>query len=247
MIGRCYSFAYAMKHEKKQRNKYLQTTLIEAAKMAPRNSPELAIAFLVKETGEYGERRRSHSDGETEKFYRDQQLRGVRVQVGMEATCYSRWFERLLAELGFEVWIGDPAEIQGRRGQEAKDRPERSATAAAAEAGRSLSADLGTSSGKSRCVSTAVARASASADAMNEGCRSKKKLFCEQGREHLEKLALAPWASRRRLRHRRVVCDRPELRSEISQSCSDNGACHDSTLRALEHQQPTRSCFSDFQ
>jgi transposase len=31
------------------------------------------------------------------------------VRVGMEATGYSRWFERLLAELGFELWIGDPA------------------------------------------------------------------------------------------------------------------------------------------
>ena len=34
------------------------------------------------------------------------------MRVGMEATGYSRWFERLLAELGFEVWIGDPAEIK---------------------------------------------------------------------------------------------------------------------------------------
>jgi transposase len=33
----------------------------------------------------------------------------------MEETGYSRWFERLLAELGFEVWIGDPAEIQTKR------------------------------------------------------------------------------------------------------------------------------------
>jgi transposase len=33
------------------------------------------------------------------------------VRVGMEATGYSRWFERLLAELGIEVWIGDAAEI----------------------------------------------------------------------------------------------------------------------------------------
>jgi transposase len=33
----------------------------------------------------------------------------------MEATGYSRWFERLLAELGFEVWIGDPAEIKTKR------------------------------------------------------------------------------------------------------------------------------------
>jgi transposase len=33
---------------------------------------------------------------------------------------------------------------------------------------------------------------------MNEGYRWKKRLFSEQGREQLEKLALAPWASRRR-------------------------------------------------
>jgi transposase len=37
------------------------------------------------------------------------------VRVGMEATGYSRWFERLLAELGFEVWMGDPAEIKAKR------------------------------------------------------------------------------------------------------------------------------------
>jgi transposase len=34
--------------------------------------------------------------------------------------------------------------------------------------------------------------------AMNEGYRWKKKLFSEQGRAPLEKLALAPWARRRR-------------------------------------------------
>jgi transposase len=34
--------------------------------------------------------------------------------------------------------------------------------------------------------------------AMNEGYRWKKKLFSEQGRAQLEKLPLAPWASRRR-------------------------------------------------
>ena len=33
----------------------------------------------------------------------------------MEATGYSRWFERLLAELAFEVWIGDPAVIKTKR------------------------------------------------------------------------------------------------------------------------------------
>jgi transposase len=34
--------------------------------------------------------------------------------------------------------------------------------------------------------------------AMNEGYRWEKKLFSEQGRAQLEKLSLAPWASRRR-------------------------------------------------
>ena len=33
----------------------------------------------------------------------------------MESSGHSRWFERLLQELGFELWIGDPAEIQTRR------------------------------------------------------------------------------------------------------------------------------------
>src|SRR5713101_8380914 len=41
----------------------------------------------------------------------------------MEATGYSRWFERLLAELGFEIWIGDPAEIKTKRVK--KQKPDR--------------------------------------------------------------------------------------------------------------------------
>jgi transposase len=41
----------------------------------------------------------------------------------LEATGYSRWFERLLAELGIEVWIGDAAEIKTKRVRKQKDRP----------------------------------------------------------------------------------------------------------------------------
>jgi hypothetical protein len=35
----------------------------------------------------------------------------------MEASGHARWFERLLAELQFELWIGDAAEIQSKRVQ----------------------------------------------------------------------------------------------------------------------------------
>jgi transposase len=73
------------------------------------------IAFMDQETGEYDERRLNHSDGEAERFYRELKQRGVRVRMGLEATGYSRWFERLLAELDFEVWIGDAAEISRQR------------------------------------------------------------------------------------------------------------------------------------
>ena len=73
------------------------------------------IAFFVEDTGECGERQLNHSAGEAERFYRDLRQRGIHVRVGMEATGYARWFERLLAELGFELWIGDPAEIKTKR------------------------------------------------------------------------------------------------------------------------------------
>ena len=61
------------------------------------------IAFLDQETGECGERRLDHSDGEAEKFYRELRQKGLSVRVGLEATGYSRWFERLLVELEIEV------------------------------------------------------------------------------------------------------------------------------------------------
>jgi transposase len=73
------------------------------------------IAFIETETGDDGEHRLMHSDGEAEKFYRDLNLRAVNVRVGLEATGHRRWFERLLAELDDELWIGDAAQITAMR------------------------------------------------------------------------------------------------------------------------------------
>ena len=73
------------------------------------------IAFMDQATGECGERRLNHSDGEAEKFYRELKQPGVSVRVGMEVTGYSRWFERLLVGLSIEVWIGNAAEIKAKR------------------------------------------------------------------------------------------------------------------------------------
>ena len=48
------------------------------------------IGFFVEETGERGEQRLNHDDGEAEKFYGGLKQRGLSVRVGMEATGYSR-------------------------------------------------------------------------------------------------------------------------------------------------------------
>ena len=72
------------------------------------------IAFVDTETGECGEQRLEHRE-EAEKFYRDLGAQGGAVRLGMEASGHARWFERLLGELRFELWIGDAAEIRTKR------------------------------------------------------------------------------------------------------------------------------------
>ena len=72
------------------------------------------IACVDLETGELSERRLSHRE-QAEQFYRELKKRDSAVRVGMESSGHSRWFERLLHELGFELWIGDPAEIRTKR------------------------------------------------------------------------------------------------------------------------------------
>jgi transposase len=39
----------------------------------------------------------------------------VPVRVGIEASGHARWFERMRAELQFELWIGDAAAIRTKR------------------------------------------------------------------------------------------------------------------------------------
>ena len=67
------------------------------------------IAMANTEGGEWYEGRLEHI-GEAEQFYR--RLAGQAVRVGMETGARARWFERLLAELGYELWIGDAAKIR---------------------------------------------------------------------------------------------------------------------------------------
>jgi transposase len=158
------------------------------------------VAFFIEETGECGERQLNHSGGEAERFYRDLHQRGIQVRVGMEATGYSRWFERLLAELGFELWIGDPAEIKTRRVKKQKtDRKDAQLMLrlmrennfpqvwVPSPGNRDLRQLLWH---RHRLVQMRTRMMNQlQALAMNEGVRRKTKLWSEQGRVELEELS----------------------------------------------------------
>ncbi len=72
------------------------------------------IALVDTETGELQQRRLGHRE-EAEQFYRALTTAGAKVRVGMEASGHAGWFERLLAELNFELWMGDAAKIAAKR------------------------------------------------------------------------------------------------------------------------------------
>jgi hypothetical protein len=72
------------------------------------------IAYVDTETGELKEQRLDHREP-GEKFYRELAGQGRSIGVGMEASGHARWFERLLAELNMELWIGDAAKIRAKR------------------------------------------------------------------------------------------------------------------------------------
>jgi transposase len=79
------------------------------------------ICYLKTETGELVTLELRHQDKEKVRaFYAE--FHG-RVIVGLEASGYSPWFERLLEELGHEVWLGHATEIRRRaRWRQKNDR-----------------------------------------------------------------------------------------------------------------------------
>jgi transposase len=166
------------------------------------------IAFMDTETGEFGERKLAHCE-EAEQFYEALKQRSLSVRVGMEASGHGRWFERLLHNLQFELWVGDAAEIRTQRVRKQKtdrqdaqlllrlmmeDRFPRIWVPDAAN--RDLRQLLWH---RHRLVQmrTRVMN-QLHVVALNEGLRRKKALWRPVGRQQLESLVLAPWASRRR-------------------------------------------------
>src|SRR6184192_3005012 len=166
------------------------------------------IASVDTDTGELQERRLEHRE-EAETFYRGLAQPGRTVRVGMEASGHARWFERLLAELNFELLIGDAAEIRTKRVRKQKtDRQDAQLILQLMLEDRFP--EIWVPSWENRDLRQLLwhrhrlvqARTrmmnQLQAVALNEGLRCKKRLWRESGREQLEAFRLAPWANRRR-------------------------------------------------
>ena len=131
------------------------------------------------------------------------------VLVGVETSGQSQWFERLLAELGHELWVGDAAEIRAAADRKQKtdrrdallllqmlmeNRFPRICVATASE--RDVQRLL-LHRAKLVRLRTQV-KNQLQALALNQGRRRRWKLWNATGRKELQALPLLPWAAQRR-------------------------------------------------
>lgn len=164
------------------------------------------VAMLDPQTGEMIERRLEHENGEAGKFYAGL---ATPARVGMEATGYAQWFERMLAEQGHQLWVGDAAEIRAAMVRKQKTDA-RDACHILDLLLRDKFPRIWIPSTEERdvrqllrhryklvCMRTSL-KNQLHAMAMGQGICRKKKLWTAVGRKELEGLSLGPWASRRR-------------------------------------------------
>jgi len=165
------------------------------------------LALLDTQTGEVVEKSLTHENlEEVRAFYAG--LPGP-ARVGIEASGQSQWFERLLAELGHELWLGDAAKIRAREPRKQKtDRRDALLLLELLQQGRFPRIWVPTLAERDTRqlllhrhkwvrLRTQV-KNQLQALALNQGVRRKGKLWSVAGRAQLEGLPLPPWTQRRR-------------------------------------------------
>jgi len=201
------------------------------------------IAMLDEESGELVERRLEHGSGEAREFYR--QLQGP-VRVGIEGTGHTRWFERLLAELGHQLWVGDAARIRASAVRKQKTDARDAA----------LILELLLSGRFPRLWRPTMAERDLRhllwhrqklvwmrnaignqlhALAMGEGLCRKKQLFTKKGRRELEGLRLDPWASRRRQELLDMLDQIDISLQQFDQAVHEQAAQNPAAMRLMTH------------
>ena len=164
------------------------------------------VAIFDNRTGEVEEKRLQHR-AEAEQFYRS--LAGQEVRVGMEACGHYPWFERLLAELGFELWIGDAARVRAsvvrRQKTDRRDAEHLLDLLRENRFPRIWVPSLEVRDVRQLLVhrhkqvqARTRSKNQLQAMALSHGVQKKHKLWTEAGRAELEQLPLLPYAAQRR-------------------------------------------------
>jgi len=204
------------------------------------------IAWLDEQSEEYGEQPLEHSTGEAERFYRELKRRGVQVRVGIEASGHTRWFERLLAELEMELWIGNPAKIAAQRVRKQKtDRGDAQLLLQLLREGRFPK--LWVSSPENRDLRQLLwhrhrlvqmrtrVKNQLHAIALNEGVQRRSRLWSKAGRAQLESFALAPWTARRRRDLLQLLDQLTPQIAELSQAVEQEAERRPEVQRLMTH------------
>jgi transposase len=164
------------------------------------------VARVNQGEGEITRRRLEHENGEAEAFYRGLPPGAI---VGIEASLPLLWFERLLAECGHELWVGDAAQIRAQRVRQQKTDTrdaehlldllltKRFPRLWIPSPGERDLRQLLVHRDKLVRMRTAV-KNQLQAMAMGQGICQRWKLWSAQGRAQLTSLELLPWAGRRR-------------------------------------------------
>jgi len=201
------------------------------------------IAMLDNETGELIERRLEHASGEAKEFYTS--LKGP-VRVGIEATGHTRWCERLLGELGHELWVGDAARIRAADVRKQKtDARDAALLLELLLSGRFPR--LWRPSREDRDLRQLLWHRQKlvwmrnpvgnqlHALAMGEGICRKKQLFTKKGRAELEALNLDPWASRRRQELLHMLDQTDASLKQFDQAVNEQASGNPSAVRLMTH------------
>jgi transposase len=180
------------------------------------------VAIFDNQTGEVSERRLLHRE-EAQEFYGS--LRGQAVRVGMEACGHYPWFERLLAELGMELWIGDAARIRAMEVRKQKtDR--RDAAQLLQLLVEQRFPRIWVPSLEERDVRQLLVHRHQQVQArtriknrlqalmLSQGVQKKRKLWTAAGRVELEKLELLPYAA---VRRERLLAALDQVEAEIAE------------------------------
>lgn len=193
------------------------------------------IAMLDLESGEETILTLEHEDGQARRFY--EELRGQPVLIGMEASGNSLWFERLMAELGHELWLGDAAKIRSRETRRQKtDRRDAALILKLLVKGDFPKLWLPTMAMRDTRqlllhrhklvqMRTRV-KNELQHLALNQGVRLKSKLWSEAGRQVLEALPLAGWTKQRRTDLLELLAELNRKIAELNQAAEREAAKH---------------------